>query len=87
TGDEVAGHDEDALVDEAEAARELLELKAVEAATIDEESRQALELLRALEVGGWSGTSGAGLRDALDLSRPVPLVPSATELGAAALAD
>ncbi|MGI5863997.1 MAG: LysM peptidoglycan-binding domain-containing protein [Myxococcales bacterium] len=88
SGDEDAGPgDEAALIDEDEAARELLELKAVEAATIDEESRQALELLRALELGGWPAATSASLRDALDLARPVPLVPSPTELGAAALAD
>ena len=78
---------EAALADEEQAARELVELKQVEAAAIDEEAHHAIGLLRALGQTGVASPLYGSLDSALDLSRPLPLVPTPIELGAEALAD
>ncbi|MBI5545429.1 MAG: transglycosylase SLT domain-containing protein, partial [Deltaproteobacteria bacterium] len=70
-----------------EAAREMEELRAAEAAVVDEGARRALEAFKAMRRAGPGSPLYQRLSDVLGTGRPLPLVPDPHEMEAVALAD
>ncbi|HEY3452919.1 MAG TPA: LysM peptidoglycan-binding domain-containing protein [Myxococcales bacterium] len=70
-----------------EASREMEELRAAEAAVVDEGAKRALELFRTLRRAGPASPLRQRLGDVLGPGRALPVVPDEGEMEAAALAE
>lgn len=70
-----------------EVSREMEELRAAEAAVVDEGAKRAAETFKAMRRAGQGSPLHQRMSDALGAGRALPIVPDETEMEAAALAE